>query len=53
MKPSNDGRVSHIALDQDTSRLVDDWRREQEHIPARGEAVRELLRQALTRQEAD
>jgi hypothetical protein len=53
MKPAAEARISHVSLDQDTSRLVDDWRRQQEHIPPRREAVRELVRQALTKTDAE
>jgi len=43
-KSLDDARICHVSLDVDTSIIVDNWRRQQDIIPPRRDAVRELVR---------
>ena len=47
-KPTGVGKQVMVRCKDDLLRQVDDWRRLEEDIPSRSEAIRRLVEQALT-----
>jgi metal-responsive CopG/Arc/MetJ family transcriptional regulator len=46
-RESNLPLLVNLRIDNEMSKAIDDWRRQQSDIPTRSEAIRRLVRQAL------